>query len=54
MDFLTPEIIASYGFPMAVAGYLLVRMENVIKALTATVQENTMLVKALTSKVDDK
>jgi len=59
MEFLTPENIASVGFPMAVAGYLLTRFEKVITSLTATVailtttvQENTTLTKALAEKVD--
>lgn len=33
------EYTANYGFPMAVAGYLLVRVESKLDALSASIHE---------------
>lgn len=54
MEWITPEMIGSVGFPVAVASYLLVRMEKVIGNLTDMVRENTALVRSLTEKVNCK
>ena len=37
-------VIANYGFPMVVAGYLLVRLESVIKDLQESVSLLTLVV----------
>lgn len=47
MESLTADAVASVGFPIAVAAYLLIRMENVIKELNKSVQSNTELLKVL-------
>lgn len=52
MDWITPEMIGSVGFPVAVAAYLLTRMEKVIGNLTESVRENTALVKILMERVE--
>lgn len=51
MDWITPEMIGSVGFPVAVASYLLLRMEKVIGGLTDSVRQNTELVRLLIEKV---
>ncbi len=38
------NLIGSYGFPMVVAGYLLVRLEPVIKDLEKSISLLTMVV----------
>lgn len=38
-SFLEPNVIASVGFPIVVASYLLVRQEKVIRELTKAVIE---------------
>lgn len=43
MEWMSPETIATVGFPIAMAGYLVVRMELVIRDLTKAVQHNTIL-----------
>ena len=38
------SLVANYGFPMVVAGYLLVRLESVIKDLQESVSQLTLVV----------
>lgn len=54
MEWITPEMIGSVGFPVAVSAYLLTRMEKVIGNLTDSVNRNTELVKVLMERVGDK
>jgi len=41
------KLIANYGFPMVVAGYLLVRLEPVIKDLQRSINSLTIVVAKL-------
>lgn len=43
-------LIGQFGFPMVVAVYLLVRMENTIKSLGETITRNTLVL----TKIADK
>lgn len=38
------KLAANYGFPMVVAGYLLVRLESVIKELQKSINSLTIVV----------
>lgn len=44
MEWLTPEVIATVGFPIVMAAYLLVRHEKVINELTQAIIKLTVLV----------
>lgn len=41
------KLVANYGFPMVVAGYLLVRLEPVIKDLQRSINSLTIVVAKL-------
>lgn len=49
MDDLS-QFISTVGFPIAVAAYLLIRMETTIKSLTESVQRLTQLIELLTKE----
>lgn len=47
IELFTPTFIASVGFPIAVASYLLIRQERSIRELTAVVQQLTLYISKL-------
>lgn len=47
---LSPANIATVGFPIAVAMYLLIRMEGAIKNLTHVVEKHDVLFRTLVQK----
>lgn len=51
MEWVTPEMIGSVGFPIVVASYLLVRMEKIVVGLTESVRENTAMIKLFMERV---
>lgn len=46
-ELITPQFIATVGFPIAVASYLLVRQEKTIRELTTAVQQLTLYISKL-------
>lgn len=51
MEWLTPEVIASVGFPAGVCVYLLIKLDGTLKELTKSVSCNNALVRALLVKM---
>ena len=50
MDANTWTLIGQFGFPMVVALYLLVRVDNTIKALSDVITKNTAVLSQMANK----
>lgn len=54
MEWLTPEMIASVGFPIAISSYLLVKLQPAIDKLTQAVNNQTTIITLLMDREGKK
>lgn len=43
MEWLTPEVVSTIGFPIVLCTYLIIRMEKVLNNLSETVRGNSQV-----------